>query len=398
MKHLYFDCFSGISGDMTLGALIDLGVPQQYLKENLDKLGVSGYTLKVSKVMRNSISGKKADVNLSSKTAHHHRNLSDIEKIISKSGLNGSVKDRSIDIFSILAMAEAKVHNKKPSEVHFHEVGAVDSIVDIVGTAIGVDFLGVDEFSCSSVPTGSGFVKCAHGIMPVPAPATTILLEGVPLRNSEIEAELTTPTGAAIIKSFVEKFSSLPAMNILKTGYGAGTKEFKEIPNLLRLVLGETLKKDLTETVSVVETNIDDMNPEWTGFLVERLFDEGALDVAVIPAYMKKARPGSVLQVVCREKDCMKIREVIFTDSTTSGVRFYNVQRAVLERKDETVSTSFGKIRIKVFASTEGRRFVPEYEECRKIALKEKLSLRDVYQEIIYQTEKIKKNNVLSKK
>jgi hypothetical protein len=384
MKCLFFDCFSGISGDMTLGALIDLGVPQTYLKEELKKLKVSGYTIKVSSAMRVGISARQVSVRKSEgKSHHHHRSFKDIETIIKNSKLKNTIKERSIDIFYRIAKAESKIHKKNISQVHFHEVGAIDSIVDIVGSMIGIDYLGIDVFYASHIPTGHGFVKCQHGTLPVPAPATLLLLKGVPVYSSGIESELVTPTGAAIVTSLVKIFGPMPPMKILKTGYGAGTREHGDIPNVLRLITGEMKFDTEKDYVVVLEANIDDMNPEWAGYLMEKLFEEGALDVSIMPVYMKKNRPGIMVQVISTEESCRDLTSVIFRESTTAGVRSYRAERAVLKRRGVTVKTKFGIIKVKVFDDGHGEKVVPEFEECRKAAIKMKMPLRKVYEEVV---------------
>jgi hypothetical protein len=385
MKCLYIDCFSGISGDMFLGALVDLGVPQKYLKEELSKLSIKDYSISFSRTVRMGISSRRVkvkDLHKKSEHHHHHRTYADIEKLINKSRLKKSVKDKSIDIFFRIAKAEGKIHNRKISEVHFHEVGAIDSIVDIVGSAAGIDFLGVDECIASRVPLGSGFVKCQHGTIPVPAPATLEILKGVPVYSSSIKSELVTPTGAAILASLVKEFKSLPEMKILKTGFGAGTKVFEDIPNVLRLILGEADSIREKDCVWVLETNMDDMNPEWSGFLMDRLFEAGALDVLMIPVYMKKNRPGILLKVICDEKKREKLTSVIFSESTTLGVRSYSAERDILKRRQGKLKTKFGVLNVKIFKERKGERIAPEFEECKKVALKRNVPLKEVYEAV----------------
>jgi uncharacterized protein (TIGR00299 family) protein len=383
MKCLYFDCFSGISGDMVLGALVDLGVPQKYLKEELSKLGIKDYSVSFSSAVRMGISGRRVIVkDLHEKSGHYHRTYAEIEKIINKSRIINSVKEKSIDIFRRIAKAEAKIHNRKISEVHFHEVGAIDSIVDIVGSVAGVDFLGVDECIASTVPLGSGFVKCQHGTIPVPAPATLEILKGVPVYSSGVKSELVTPTGAAILTGFVKEFKPLPQMKIIKTGFGAGKRVYEEVPNLLRLILGDMNKKREKDEVWVVETNVDDMNPEWTGFLMDSLFEAGALDVFMVPVYMKKNRPGIELKVICDDKKREELTNIIFRESTTAGVRSYPVERDILKRREGKLKTKFGVLKVKILEEGKSERIVPEFEECKKVALKRKIPLRKVYEDI----------------
>jgi pyridinium-3,5-bisthiocarboxylic acid mononucleotide nickel chelatase len=376
---LYFDCFSGISGDMTLGALIDLGVPQKYLMQELSKLGVSGYSLHAGRVQRSGIGARQVQVKIS-RHEHHHRTFKDIEKIISKSPLKAGIKERSIAVFGLIARAEGKVHNKKAEAVHFHEVGALDSIVDIVGCMIGFDYLGIERFSASAIPTGGGFVQCQHGMLPVPAPATVLLLKGLPVYDNGIKAELVTPTGAAILAALCENFGMLPAMTIQKTGYGAGCRELAGAPNLLRLIVGEARETSRTDTVIVLEANIDDMNPELAGYAMERLFEAGALDVSLTPVYMKKNRPGMLVTVICIEAQKAPLTAVFFQETTTAGVRSYRAERLVLQRREGLLDTKFGKLKVKLLEDAQGAmRPVPEYEECRRIAKAKKISLREVY-------------------
>jgi len=382
MKCLHFDCFAGISGDMLLGALVDLGVPQKYLKEELKKVGVSGYMIRISREERSGIAGRRAHVKIAAGKDRHHRSFADIEKIIAKSALTPPVKDKSREIFYHLAQAEAHIHNRTVPEIHFHEVGALDSIVDIVGSVIGIDYLDVDHFSASSVPLGSGFVNCRHGTLPVPAPATLKLLEGVPVYDSGIRSELVTPTGAALLTGYATQFGAMPAMTVTRSGYGAGSRDFGDFPNMLRLVTGGIHTAGNDESMLVLEATIDDMNPEWTGYLMERLFEDGARDVVVIPVYMKKNRPGILLQVVCPDRKRQVLTRTIFAESTTAGIRAYRVARTVLPRKKKRLKTAFGMVTVKVFHDEGGENIAPEFEECKKIARKKNVALKEVYRAI----------------
>lgn len=386
MKCLYFDCFSGISGDMTLGALLDLGVPHKYLKHELEKLNIGGYTIRVSSAMRMGISGKQVLVktdNTKSHHNHHHRTYKDIESIIKKSSLAPPVKDKSIDIFYRIALAEAKVHKKTVADIHFHEVGAIDSIVDIVGCMIGIDYLGVDACYASAVPLFHGFVQCRHGTLPLPAPATLLLLQGISVYDSGIEAELVTPTGAAILAGLVRDFSAIPSMSILSTGYGAGSRELEKIPNMLRLILGTAGDRLGRGHVWILEANIDDMNPEWTGHVMERLFAAGALDVTLLPAYMKKNRPGILLKVIASEESRGLLTNIILQETTSAGVRSYRAERTILQRRTGKLKTKFGILQVKIFKDGTEEHTVPEFEECRRIALQNKIPLKKVYEEVI---------------
>ena len=382
MKCLYFDCFAGISGDMTLGALLDLGVPLAYLKEGLKKLNLDGYQISVATTRRMGIAGKKFQVKLDTH-GHSHRSYRTIEALIRKSTLNSRIKDTSCTIFNRLARAEAHVHRQKIAAVHFHEVGAVDSIVDIVGSAICADYLEVEIFSSSALPLGAGFVTCEHGTFPVPAPATLELLKGVPVYASDVTGELVTPTGAAIVTALVKTFGAPSPMTIASVGYGAGSRDIPGMPNMLRLMLGETHSVQADEQVWVLEANIDDMNPEWSGFLMERLFAAGALDVIFIPAQMKKNRPGLLLQVICSEKQQPALLRIIFQESTTGGIRSYRTGRTCLERSYGKVKTKYGTIRVKIFRDGSNDSVAPEFEECKRVALQRGVPLKEVYAEVL---------------
>jgi len=397
MKILYYDCFSGISGDMHLGALIDLGVDADFLKSELGKLGVSGYSINVEKDKRHGITGTRVDVVYtgeaeatkggSAHSEHHHRNLKDILKIISASGLTEEVKKRSERMFTRLAEAEAKIHNKPIDEIHFHEVGAIDSIVDIVGAAICIESIKADRILCSTVELGGGFVECAHGKLPVPAPATAELLAGIPVRTGTVDKETTTPTGAVILAANVDEFTPLKDFRISKTAYGIGQREM-EIPNLLRVFLGESDKNSATDQPGssealMIECNIDDMNPEFYGFIMEELFACGADDVYLSAITMKKIRPASKLSVLCAPSLEEKITDIILSQTTSLGVRKYKVSKSMLQREVETIETRYGAVRIK-HAFSEGRciKSKPEYDDCIRIAREQKIPIHEVYREI----------------
>ena len=383
----YFDCFSGISGDMTLGAFIDLGVPVPWLMENLAALPLAGFDLMAADVAYNGIHAKRVDVVAH---GHAHRNYADIRALIEKSPLTESVKATALAIFKKLAHAEAGIHGCLPEEVHFHEIGGVDAIVDVVGAALCADHLGITRFVASPVPTGSGFVDCRHGRLPVPAPATVAILKGVPVTGSEVAFELTTPTGAAIVTSLAQQFGPMPAMTLRGIGYGAGSRNLDPGPNLLRIMIGEPAAGDcsapaglLQDRIVVAETSIDDMNPELFGYVMEKLFAVGALDVVWIPIHMKKNRPATLLQVLCRHDLLDAIVDCILTETTSLGVRYFEAGRYMLPRSAETLETSFGKVVVKRVNSPQGEiRRVPEYEECRRIALEQNLPIRVVYDRI----------------
>ncbi|MEE4266385.1 MAG: nickel pincer cofactor biosynthesis protein LarC [Desulfobacteraceae bacterium] len=384
----YFDCFSGISGDMTLGALLDLGVPLAWLKEQLHRIPLAEFDIVVNPVQRHGIHAASVQVEiLESKTSRHY---SDIRDLIENSPLSDTVKSTSLAIFKRLAEAEARIHNCPVDHVHFHEVGGVDAIVDIVGAALGIDYLGIKHVVASPIPLGKGFVTCSHGKLPVPAPATIGILAGVPVYGTDIPHELVTPTGAAIISSLAQRFEPLPGMVIDRIGYGAGRRELEDRPNLLRILLG-TISESSAESdgklsedqIIIVETCIDDMNPELFGHVMDRLFEDGALDVYLIPVHMKKNRPGTMLQVLCKDDSRDRLINRVLSETTTTGVRFYPSRRRLLGRDQHKIKTTFGVIAVKRIRDPQGNfRLVPEYEVCRKIALEENIPLRLVYETV----------------
>ena len=438
MHIAYLECFSGISGDMFLGALVDAGVPPRLLEETVTALAV-GAKLEISRVVRSGISGTKVDVWVDGEKdmpreeywakqdaerghshtedhshphthchphaqshgkdapsvsgqahkhehPHAHRGLNEIRQIISAAAISESAKTTAIRSFEALGAAEAKIHSVAVESIHFHEVGAADAIVDIVCAAVGAEALGVDEIVCSPLNVGGGTVKCAHGTFPVPAPATVELLQGVPVYSSGIAAELVTPTGAAITKTLATRFGAFPEMKIEKSGYGAGSRDFPGHPNVLRLVIGEALPllagKTKSETVSVLEANLDDLNPQVFGYVMDRLLEEGALDVFGMPVQMKKNRPGTLLTVLCKVEDAEKLTQLIFSETTTLGVRRREESRQTLARRWENVRTEWGEVRIKI-ASMNGTvtNYAPEYEDCRRIASEHHVPLKTVMQE-----------------
>jgi hypothetical protein len=387
LKTLYFDCFAGISGDMTLGALVDAGADARELIERLTLLGVDGYEIGFEKVDRSGISATRALVRLT-REEKQHRHLSHIEKIIKDSRLNDSVKERALKIFRRLGEAEARVHDVPVERIHFHEVGAVDAIVDVVGACIGFELLGVDRFVASALHVGSGTVEMAHGRFPVPPPAVAELLRGAPVYSTDIVGEMVTPTGAAIVATVCEEFGALPRMRIEATGYGAGGREYKNFPNVLRVLVGESDKAEETpagvspqgdEELLMIETNIDDVSPQVLGYVLERALAAGALDCYLTPVQMKKNRPGVLVSILCRPSDGGAMRELLFAETPTLGVRSYTVTRKTLEREAVTVETEFGTIAVKV--ARRGGRSVgatPEYEDCRAAALAHNVPLRVV--------------------
>jgi uncharacterized protein (TIGR00299 family) protein len=478
MRIAYLDCFSGISGDMFLGALVDAGVPKELLEQTVAALNI-GARLEISRVKRNGISAIKVDVysngekdlpreiywerqaEQAGRSRDHHeggehthpgdhdrrhshsheaepvallehnyalqsapsgagltsprhakaghpesephqhehehdhshthengRGLSEIRNMIRKAAITEGAKTTAIAIFEALGAAETKVHDTNIEKIHFHEVGAVDAMVDIVCATVGAEALGIDEIVCSPLNVGGGTVKCAHGTLPVPAPATLELLRDTPVYSSGIQAELVTPTGAAIVKTLVKRFAPLPRMKVEKTGYGAGTRDFDGHANVLRLTIGETqptLSADVPQdTITVLEANIDDLNPQVFGYVMDRLLEEGALDAFGIPVQMKKNRPGMVLTVLCRTEDASKLTHLIFTETTTLGVRQREEKREALARQWVTVATRWGNVRLKV-ASMDGTvtNYAPEYEDCRRIAAEHHVPLKSVMQNAI---------------
>ncbi|UCF83961.1 MAG: nickel pincer cofactor biosynthesis protein LarC [Desulfobacteraceae bacterium] len=378
MKTAYLDCFSGISGDMFIGALLDAGLSFEELDKRLRTLPMDGFHLEIKREPRNQIFGTRFTVKVEEKE-RTHTNLRAIRKIIQQSSLSSVVKDKSIKIFELLAGVEGKIHNKPQEEIHFHEVGAVDSIVDIVGTVYGLEALGIISLFVSPLPLGSGFVKTAHGRIPIPAPATIALLDGIPVYDSGTQHEMVTPTGAALVKVLARSFGPMPPMVIEKTGYGAGKRDLPDRPNLLRILIGDSQTQERADTVVMLETNIDDMSPECMGYLMDRLFDAGALDVVFCPVQMKKNRPGVQIQVMGRPGQRDELMEILFSESSTLGIRFRYSQRKVLQRTVEEVESPWGKIKVKKVQERDGPSFfLPEYEACREAAVKNNRPLREI--------------------
>ena len=391
----YFDCFSGISGDMTLGALLDLGVPLEWLKEQLHRVPLNEFDIVVSPAQRHGIQAASVQVKiLDNKTS---RNYADIRDLIGNSPLSDTVKSTSLAIFKRLAEAEARIHNCTVDHVHFHEVGGVDALVDIVGSTLSLDYLKVKNIAASPIPLGRGFVTCSHGNLPVPAPATLGILAGVPVYGTDIPHELVTPTGAAIIRSLAQRFEPLPEMVIERIGYGAGRRDLEDRPNLLRILLAakpesgvDGDQKLAEDQITIVETCIDDMNPEVFGYVMERLFEDGALDVYWIPVHMKKNRPGTMLQVLCRDESRDRLIDRVLSETTTTGVRYYQSRRRLLGRDQLKIKTTFGVIPVKRIRDPRGNiRLVPEYEVCRQIAFEKNIPLREVYDTISKETAKM---------
>jgi uncharacterized protein (TIGR00299 family) protein len=389
----YFDCFSGISGDMVLGALVDAGADLRAIEAELRKLGLEGWTISAEKVKRGGIFATHVKVETSEE--HHHRGLSIILARIDKAGLAPRAAERARRIFTRLAEAEAKVHNMPVEEVHFHEVGAVDSIVDIVGAAIGFELLGIDEFACSALDVGAGQVKTAHGLLPVPAPATAELLRGAPMYTSGIARELVTPTGAAIATTLSTSYAQIPEMTLQAVGYGAGSTNLTEKANVLRILIGENATSEAGEhwdaPVSVIETNLDDMSPQIYGYFVERALAAGALDVFSTAVQMKKNRPGVLLTILCDAAHTARLIDLVFRETTTIGVRTYDVRRKVLDRELVPVVTPFGEVRMKVSRMNGSvLNATPEYEDCQRLAAEKGIPLKQVIAAASFEFQKQK--------
>ena len=379
-KIAYFDCFSGISGDMVLGALLDLGVPSEVLLEELKKIPVEGYSIRVQKEQRGLITGTRVIIDVDHQPA---RTFRDIEVLIQRSGLGETVKERTLKIFYNIARAESRVHNLPVSEVHFHEVGAVDSILDVAGAVIGLHCLEIDRIRSSPVPIGRGFVQTHHGLLPLPAPATVLLLEGIPVFGTDAERELVTPTGAAILSSLAEAYGPVPEMKLLSSGHGVGSHPASDPPNLLRMLVGTSRSPLESKHLLMLETNIDDMNPEFYGYVIEKLFALGALDTTLTPVQMKKNRPGVVLGVLIEPALKSGALQLIFKETTTLGVRIHEVERVELTRRLETIQTPYGQCQVKRVMVPDGEpRVIPEYEECRRIADEHGIPIQEVYGEV----------------
>ncbi|MFA6320998.1 MAG: nickel pincer cofactor biosynthesis protein LarC [Candidatus Omnitrophota bacterium] len=380
MKIAYFDCFSGISGDMTIAAFLDAGLSFKTLSSQLAKLKLKGYKLRRSRTARSEIAGTKFDC-IAAKSVHGHRSLKEITATIDKSALKPKVKETAKGIFNAIAAAESKVHGKtRAKDIIFHELGDIDSIVDIVGTAIAIDELGIDAIYASKVSMGRTIINSRHGNIPIPSPASLELLKGVPLSITDVEAELVTPTGAGILKALAKGFGALPQMSVSRIGYGAGSKEIKERPNMLRVMIGEAAGSFKEDNVYVVETNIDDMNPQHIGYTVEKLLGVGALDAYVTNIQMKKSRPAFKLTAIADASKLQNVASVIFNETSAIGLRFYEAGRMKLDRRFSMVKTKYGDIKVKVSKGPDGLCTVsPEHDECVKRARSKNVPLRKVY-------------------
>lgn len=387
MTTAYFDTFAGAAGDMIVAALLDAGASEVRLRAVIASLGLSGYAIEIEKTRAHGFACTRFHVKLDAATAQPHRHLKHILKILEEAALTPSVRERAAAVFRRLAEAEARVHGCAVEAVHFHEVGAVDAIIDVVAAAAALEELGVRRVECSPIPTGRGTVVCAHGVMPVPAPATAEMLVGVPLAACDEVGEMTTPTGAALLTTMAAAFGPLPSLRVERIGYGAGTRTWAGRPNLLRVFIGRADTAGETETVTVLETQLDDTTGQAVAFCCERLLDAGVLDVWSTPIYMKKGRPGVMLTALCEPGLAARVEDIIFAETPTLGVRRATVQRRRLDRRHETVSTPFGLIRVKV-AVRPGQRGTecsadeltasPEYEDCRAAALEHEAPLATV--------------------
>ncbi len=383
MKILYYDCFSGISGDMNLGAMLDLGVNPSYLLEELKKIRIDSYEIRIFQDKRRGISGTRFEVFIPPESSpRHSRNYPEIALLIQESELSERAKELSLLIFMKIAEAEARIHDCPLEEIHFHEVGAIDSILDIVGAAVCLDFLQVDRVLSSSVEVGGGVVRCAHGILPVPAPATTEILKGIPIKYGAVPFETTTPTGAAILAATVNAFTDKVNFTPQKIGYGIGQRD-TEIPNVLRVYLGEIedgLEEGVTEEDAwLVECNLDDMNPELYEAVMEALFEKGALDVYLTPIIMKKSRPAVTLSIICSGDRKRDMEEVIWHQTTTFGLRSSRISKAMLKREFAEVKTPYGPVSMK-YAVFRGRRIKskPEYEDCKRLARENGVGIKEI--------------------
>jgi len=379
MRILYFDCFSGISGDMILGAFVDAGLDPQLLIQLPKKLNLPEVKVKISKTTKNSLSASKVDVQFSEQ--HVHRHLEDIERIIDAGDIPVKVKNLTKQIFRRLAEAEAKVHGFEIDQVHFHEVGALDAIIDVTGAALAYDALKIDRAYSGTIPIGGGTVQMAHGTYPVPAPATALLLKDYPIQHGPVQKELVTPTGAAILTTLVQPGAIVPEYKISTSGYGAGSRNYEKMPNVLRILLGETTEKPVYEQdqVNLLECNMDDMNPQIYPYLIEQVLEAGALDAYVTPITMKKGRPAHLFSALCPTEKKENILSIIFRETTTIGVRMQTVTRSKLVRKILHLNTTYGTVQVKEIRLPDGGlRYEPEFEECKRIAGERGLPLNEV--------------------
>jgi len=388
MKIAYFDCFSGAAGDMIVGACLDAGASADHLREELAKLNLSEVDLRIEKVNKAGFAATSFNPVITHLDHTPHRHLPDILKIIAQAALSNSVQEKASSIFTRLAQAEARVHGCEVEKIHFHEVGAADAIMDIVGAAVALESLGIEKIFCSKLTVGGGTVKCEHGTMPVPAPATAELIKGIEITPTDIQHELLTPTGAAILTELSESFGPIPAMRIESTGFGAGQRDLPTQPNVLRLLIGQSNQpvqsSTLQDEVVVLEANIDDATPELIGHVTDQLTQSGALDVFCTSIAMKKNRPATSISIISRPEDTNKLEGILFTECTTLGIRRHTCQRSLLDRKTETIQTPYGPIRIKTgYYNDNPVTIAPEFEDCQKAARKHNLPLKTIMTEAI---------------
>ncbi|OGQ98746.1 MAG: TIGR00299 family protein [Deltaproteobacteria bacterium RIFOXYD12_FULL_57_12] len=377
----YADCLAGISGDMFLAALLDAGLPEEVLRADLARLGLTGWQLEVSQRLEGMVQARRVEVR--TKTKQPARTWKAVQALLTASNLPPAIRTKALAVFELLAAAEARVHGTSMDAVHFHELGAVDALIDIVGTASGLVYLEIDTLIASPLPMPRGFVNCAHGLLPVPAPAVCEILKDVPVYGVDLDQEMVTPTGAALLKALASGFGSLPAMVIRRVGYGAGSRMLPAgRPNLFRLIIGEAREPEESQEVEVIETNLDDWSPEGYPHLVEQLMGLGALDVSLTPMQMKKGRPGFLLRVIATPVAALQLKQAILTETTAIGLRFRNEKRLTLPRRQGTVATPWGAVQVKEVETPAGPVLTPEYEDCRRVALEQHIPLRAVYAEI----------------
>lgn len=386
MKVVYFDCFNGISGDMILGALFDLGLDKDLWDRELSRLGVSGWTVRVEKKRKGPLTGTDVDVIVEDNISHRH--AKEILDIVRESSLDDDIKEKSLKILTRIAEAESRIHNEPLEEIHLHELGGIDTIVDVVGSVVGLKLLGIERVYSSPLPLGEGFIDTAHGRLPIPAPATAELLKGVPVYSNGMKGELVTPTGAGIISTIASSFGPIPPITIEKIGYGAGKKDFP-IPNMLRAILGELYEEKQRDTNTIIEANIDDMNPQVFGYVMDRLFKAGALDVFFTPIYMKKGRPAVKLTVISPDYIVNNLIDIIFKETTSIGVRMYKVEKVMLPREILEVDTPWGKARAKIAYINGKARITPEYDDCKAIAERTGLPIHEVMKEVTRQSSRV---------
>jgi uncharacterized protein (TIGR00299 family) protein len=386
MKIIYFDLFNGVSGDMILGALFDAGLPYSIWKREIDKLNLSGYEIEIVKKEKKHISGIDFNIKIFDKKTE--RRGVELIEIVEKSSLSNWVKEKSIEVLNKLINAESKIHNENRDNVHLHEIGGLDTIIDIVGSLLGIEILGIEKVYSSLIPIGSGYAKTSHGILPVPAPATVEILKGFPIYSNGVFGEITTPTGAAIITTISNNFGEIPSMKIEKIGYGLGKKDF-DIPNILRVFIGELYENYLKNYNILIETNIDDMNPQILGFLMEKALSLGALDIFFTPIFMKKNRPAYKVSILCEETHKNKFIDLIFKETSSIGVRVIKVEKVFLKREIRVIETKFGKVRVKISNFSHENKITLEYEDLKKISEKENIPLNKVYDLVLKEINKI---------